>query len=30
MEEEVEEMAREGPPSVASLHLYSRICEVGI
>lgn len=26
----IEEMACEGPPSAASLHLYSRICEVGI
>jgi hypothetical protein len=25
-----QEMAGEGPPSAASLHLYSRICEVGI
>jgi len=26
----IEEMAGEGLPSAASLHLYSRICEMGI
>lgn len=26
----IEEKAGEGPPSAASLHLYSRVCEVGI